>query len=72
MSLAYGEWHKSVIQFFDYETFKSEWLKRQFRLQSNLGIAALNNSDLTEVRERNDFPDIRLFLKLISQLVKPL
>lgn len=46
----YSKWHKDVIEFYNYQDFTSDALRRQFELQKNRGTAALGEEEFLEVR----------------------
>ncbi|XP_068231191.1 angiotensin-converting enzyme-like [Palaemon carinicauda] len=47
----FNEYYESTINYFDYSTFNSSDLKRQFELQKNLGVAALPKEDLQKLTD---------------------
>ncbi|XP_063603044.1 angiotensin-converting enzyme-like [Penaeus indicus] len=45
----YKELHAEVIEYFNYESFEDEVLKRQFEMQKTLGTAKLDDADMAEL-----------------------
>ncbi|XP_047488914.1 angiotensin-converting enzyme-like isoform X2 [Penaeus chinensis] len=45
----YKQLHAEVIEYFNYETFEDEALRRQFELQKTLGTAKLDDADMAEL-----------------------